>query len=455
MTKAENYWNQLTATLWFVPTIFVVGSILLAFLFVGIDYSVGERLGYFPRFFGIQPSGAKDMLAVIAGSTMTVAVTAFSITIVALTLASTQFSPRILRTFMRDSGSQIVLGILVGIFTYCIIVLRTIQDGGDNQNNSFVPSISVFFGIILGFVAVGCLIYFIHHVATSIQATSIVAHIAKETTGEIKRTFPTGEVTDKIDRETAEILAGKNFTVINAERTGYVQNADGQELVKLAEKYDLILTMQRGIGQFVIEGLPILQVYSRNGGFAPDAAQIKKLKKFYEIDDFRTVEGDVAFGLRQIVDIALKALSPAVNDTTTGIICVDYLSAILVCLAKRPSCSSYLKSNGKLRLIMEQQKFEDFFDLAFNQIRQNAGGNVAIILRQLSSLNVLSKINLELPSETEKAERHELFKTQAGLLYELAEKTIPAKADLQLIESYHRNIENLLSKREKSMESLA
>ena len=452
MTIAENFWNRLNSTLWFVPAIFVVSGVLLAFLFVGIDYTVGARLGYFPRFFGIQPSGARDMLAVIAGSTITVAVTAFSITIVALTLASTQFSPRILRTFMRDAGNQIVLGILVGIFAYCIIVLRTIQDGGDNQGNSFVPTISVFFGIILGFLAIGGLIYFIHHVATSIQATSIISLIAKETTSEIKRTFPTGETTPAIENETANLLAGEEFQEIAADRTGYVQNADAQELVKLADKHDLVLKIQRRIGQFAIEGLPILRVYSRRKNFVLDAALIAKLKSFYEIDDFRTVEGDVAFGLRQIVDIALKALSPAVNDTTTAVICIDYLSAILCCLAKRPSCSSYFYSNGKLRLVDEQQRFEDFFDLAFNQIRQNAGGNVAIILRQLNSINILSKINVTLECESERRERHDLMQTQGRLLYEFAKESIKADADLKTVTRYYQRVERSLAEREATIQ---
>ena len=190
MTKTKNYWNSLIATLWFVPTLLVAGGVFLALLFVGIDYFIGGQLGYFPRLFGVQPSGARDMLAVIAGSAITVAGTAFSITIVALTLASTQFSPRILRNFMRDTGNQVVLGLLVGVFAYCIIVLRTIREGGDDPNSDFVPSVAVVFGVVLGLAAIGSLIYYIHHIASSIQATSIIALISEETIAEIRRTFP-------------------------------------------------------------------------------------------------------------------------------------------------------------------------------------------------------------------------------------------------------------------------
>ena len=447
MTNTKNYWNHLLSTLWFVPSLLVISGTLLAFLFVGIDSLIGEKMGYFPRLFGIQPSGASDLLSVVATSTITIAVTAFSITIVALTLASTQFSPRILRNFMRDMSNQVVLGIFVGIFAYCIIVLRTIQDGGSDHANSFVPSVSVFFAIILGFVSIGSLIYFIHHVATSIQATSIVSTIAKETIREIKENFPHADDFSAFDEQTANILAGENFLTINADKIGYLQNVDAQELVKLAVKNDLIVKLNRRIGQFIIEGMPIFAVYPKLENFNLNEKLIKDFRQYFEIDDYRTIEGDAAFGLRQIVDIALKALSPAVNDTTTGVICIDYLSAILVSLANRPSCPAFHFENGKLRVIIGQQKFEDFFDLAFNQIRQNAGGNVAVIMRQLNALNVLSKIIADCPHENERRERHDLLETQAKLLLELADKTIPANIDLQTIKNFYERVEKSLLER--------
>ena len=451
MTNTKNYWNHLLSTLWFVPSLLVISGTLLAFLFVGIDSLIGEKMGYFPRFFGIQPSGASDLLSVVATSTITIAATAFSITIVALTLASTQFSPRILRNFMRDMSNQIVLGIFVGIFAYCIIVLRTIQDGGEDHAKYFVPSIAVFFAIILGFAAIGCLIYFIHHVATSIQATSIISTIAKETIKEIKENFPFGDDFSAFDEQTSSILAGKNYLIINADTTGYVQNINAQELVNLAEKYDLIVKSDRRIGQFTIEGMPIFNIFPKSEKFNFDEKIANQFRQYYEIDDFRTVEGDAAFGLRQIVDIALKALSPAVNDTTTGVICIDYLSAIMVTLAKRPSCPSIHSKNGKLRVIIEQQRFEDFFDLAFDQIRQNAGGNVAIIVRELNAMNILSKIIVNLPDETERQERHDLVHTQTRLLYELAERTIKADVDLQTIKNFYQSVEKSLMKRKDNM----
>lgn len=447
MTKTINWWHRLISTLWFVPTLFVVGGILLGIALVAFDYFVGSPFDTLPLIFSVQPSGARDIMAVIAGSSITVAGTVFSITIIALTLASTQFSPRILRNFMRDAGNQAVLGALVGIFVYCIVVVRTIRDGGGDQNVDFVPSTAVFFGVIFGFAGVGCLIYFIHHVAISIQATSIVSSIANETINEIRSSFPNVDESPKLSKRTKDRLTQKPTSTVTSEKNGYVQNADSDQLKRLAENHNIILKMQRRIGQFTIEGLPILEIFSENPEFRLDKESESEFRATYDIGTFRTIEGDAAFGLRQIVDIALKALSPAINDSTTAVTCVDYLTAIMVCIGRRPSCPSYIFENGELRLVIEQQRYEDFFDLAFNQIRQNAGGNVAVILRQLNAVNILSKVNVNLPFKNERRERHLIIQAQSHLLFKLAETTLSANEDLQTVKRYYERVSMSLKKR--------
>jgi uncharacterized membrane protein len=444
MTKSKNYWKRLTSTLWFLPILLAVCGVLLGLVFVGIDRTIGERLGYFPRFFGVEPSGAGNVLAIIAGSTITVVGTVYSITIVALTLASTQFSPRILRNFMRDTGNQIVLGVLVGIFAYCIVVLRTIKTDGDTGEN-FVPALAVVFGLLLGLLGVGFLIYFIHHVAISIQATSIVSSIAAETVIEIKTNYLVRGRQAVIDKATAEYLANAAWIKIPSAATGYIQNADASILLALAAKHDLIVKMRRRVGEFTIVDLPLLQIAGKNTALSVDENLIGKFNDAYDVDNFRTVEGDVAFGLRQIVDIALKALSPAINDSTTGVTCIDYLTAVLAELAARPSCPAFIfDENGMLRVVVNQQKFEDFFDLAFNQIRQSAGGNVAVILRLLTAIEVLSAINKKLPLAAEQTERHELFCEKTQMLEELARETIHTEKDLQNVLRVHKRVADSL-----------
>lgn len=444
MTKTQNYRKRLVSTLWFLPTMLALCGMLLGLVMVAVDNSIGAKLGYFPRFFGIEPSGATNVLAIIAGSTITIAGTVYSITIVALTLASTQFSPRILRNFMRDTGNQFVLGLMVGIFSYCIIVLRTIRSGGDDASESFVPTIAVMFGVLLGLTGVGFLIYFIHHVAISIQATTIISTIAAETTAEIEENYRYEYDEKLFDKQILAEIPQNGWLKIPANATGYIQNADTDALVNLAEKYDLVVQMRRRVGEFTIESLPLLQIHSRRAAFSLNDSMIREFTAAYDIGNFRTVDGDVAFGIRQIVDISLKALSPAINDSTTGISCIDYLTAILVCLAKRPSRPPLHFSQGKLRLVINQQRFEDYFDLAFNQIRQSAAGNVAIILRMITAIEVLGKINRTFKDSAERIERHELFETKILLLKDLAQRTISAEPDLQAVTRRYREAEEIL-----------
>lgn len=443
MTKTQNFWKRLTATLWFIPALCALFGGLLGAALVAVDYYAGSRV-YFPHFLDVQPSGARDMLAVVAGSMITVAGTVFSITIVALTLASTQFSPRILRNFMRDAGNQIVLGAFVGIFAYCIVVLRTIRENGADEGGNFVPSVAVAFGVLFGLSGIGFLIYFIHHVATTIQATSIISQIADETVREIKENYAFEYDAKQYDAQVVKSLAEKKWIKIPSAETGYIQNADTTALFELARRDDLIVQMRRRVGEFTIKGLPLLQIAPRNEGFNPAGDLIAEFNEAYDIGNFRTVEGDVAFGLRQIVDIALKALSPAINDTTTALSCIDYLTAILISLAKRPSPPPLHFCDGALRLVINQQRFEDYFDLAFNQIRQNASGNVAVILRLLNAMEVLGKANQNFNIENERAERHELLETQTRLLIGLAERTIGADADLQTVVRHYDHVRETL-----------
>lgn len=427
MRKTKNIRRQLVGTLWFVPSAMAVAGGLLGLIIVAADYYL-DKNGAFLSFFNVQPSAARDMLSVVAGSMITVAGTVFSITIVALTLASTQFSPRILRNFMRDIGNQVVLGAFVGIFAYCIVVLRTVREGDFGQN--FVPSFAVATGIAFGLSGIGFLIYFIHHVATTIQATSIISQIAAETIREIDEKYPRTCDVSQYDPEVIRELRDRNWIKIESLETGYIQNADTDALFEIAKRDNLIVQMRRRVGEFTIKGLPLLQISPCDSDFEPNQFFVAEFNKAYDIGNFRTVEGDVAFGIRQIVDIALKALSPAINDSTTAISCIDYLTAILVELARRPSLPPLEFDGDDLILYVNQQRFEDFFDLAYNQIRQNSGRNVAIILRLLNALEILGKTNQEFEIAAERKERHDLIENQATILLEIAERTIAAKSDL-------------------------
>ena len=188
MNKFKQLWSNLRSSFWFMPSLIVVVSIVFAVVLIEADSIGSDRwLARWPRLFGAGAQGARDMMSTIAGSMMTVVGVTFSMILVVLALASSQYTSRILRNFMRSRVTQVVLGIFAGIFTYCLIVLRTIR-GGDE--GAFVPNLAVFFGFVLALGGVGALMFFIHHIASSIQASSIIASVAQETIAAIDRLFP-------------------------------------------------------------------------------------------------------------------------------------------------------------------------------------------------------------------------------------------------------------------------
>lgn len=442
MTKSQNFRKRLLSTLWFIPAVLAVLGGLLGILVVVIDNFAWPGVDK-PMLLDVQPSAARDMLAVVAGSMITVAGTVFSITIVALTLASTQFSPRILRNFMRDAGNQYVLGAFVGIFAYCVVVLRTIRENSPENGGNFVPSLAVALGVAFGLSGIGFLIYFIHHVATTIQATSIISQIAGETIAEIELTYEFEYEARRYDTSVVGEFTKGEWLKIRGLSTGYIQNIDIGHLFAIAERENVVVRVRRRVGEFAIAGLPLLEINAASG-FKIDDKLVREFNAAYDVGNFRTIDGDVAFGLRQIVDIALKALSPAINDTTTALSCIDYLSAIMIALARRPSRPPLVFSGSQLRLIKGPQRFEDYFDLSFNQIRQNAAGNVAVILRLLNAMELLGKLNQNFKITSECRERHELILTQSRLLIELGRSTITADSDRESVEArYQRVIENL------------
>ena len=233
MSEFRALWGSLRESLWFVPTVIVLGSIALAAVMVELSAMVGtEALARWPRVFGVGADGSRSLLSAIAGSMITVAGVTFSITMVAVTQVSAQYSPRVLRNFMRDRANQTILGTFVGIFAYCLVVLRTIR-GGDE--GSFVPSLAVVMGLLLAMVGIGVLIFFVHHIATILQASEIIARIAADTGRAIDNLYPEERDTDPAE-ETWHPAGTGSAHPIASPRTGYLQRVDLAGLVGLAEE---------------------------------------------------------------------------------------------------------------------------------------------------------------------------------------------------------------------------
>jgi uncharacterized membrane protein len=411
-------WDALRSSLWFVPTLFVLGAIVLAQGMIELDHllPVDTYAEALPRVFAVGSSGARSVLATIAASMISVAGVAFSITIVALSLASSQYSSRILRNFMADRANQGVLGAFVGIFVYCLWVLRTISE---NDAYTFVPIIAVLGGVMLALVGIACLIFFIHHIAQAIQAERIILAITGETLNAIERLF-----LEKMARP-AEVVrppmpaADAAWHAIAASSTGYLQSVDGDGLVAFAAEHDRVVRMEHPVGGFIVDGSPLVSI---SGDPWPNEAMATRANACFAIGGQRTLVQDASFGVRQIVDVALKALSPGINDTTTAVSCVEHLTAILARLAERRMPSPYRVDKGKLRVIALRPTFGDFLGHAFDQIRQNAGGNVATLGALIEGLAVVAE-------RVDDADRRRDIARQLDLVAAKAQATIEQAED--------------------------
>ncbi|MCJ7838542.1 MAG: DUF2254 domain-containing protein, partial [Burkholderiales bacterium] len=326
-------------------------------------------------------------------SMVTVMGITFSMTLLALVLASGQYTSRVLMNFMRSRVTQATLGVFAGIFAYCLIVLRTIR--GSGGVDEFVPRLAVFFGFVVSLGGVGILIYFIHHIAASIQASSIIASVAQETNASIDRLLP-----EKLDQEpdedegrnqVLESLDERTWYPVPAAVSGYIQSVNIDALLRLAWDSRTIVRMEHGSGAFVVQNTALVSLALT---YPPDQKTIDALNGAFSIGRHRTVDQDPAFGIRQIVDMALKALSPGVNDTSTAVMCVDYLTSILARLAGRQFPPSHRYEGETLRVVAIVPSFEDLLAEAFDQIRGSAEVNVAILARMLGAIDTIGSLTI-------------------------------------------------------------
>lgn len=334
---------------------------------------------------GADPAASQLVLSTIAGSTMTIVSIVYSLLVMALSLASMQFSPRILSGFISDRVSQTTLGVFVGTFTYALIVLRAVQPAPD----PFVPAIAVSGSIGLALFALGWLLYFIHHIARGIHVNRIADRIAKETLAVLDHEAP-----DPLSPE--EIPHGKpasappDAAAIAAPASGYVQLVDIEWLTEIARDHKITIYMRRAVGEFAVEGNALL--YAAPADRVSEAARAACVEAF-DIGEIRTMQQDAEFGVRQIVDMALKAISPAVNDPSTAATCIDHLGAILCRLARRrcPDPEVRDAATGDLLLVRRAISFQRIIDLAFNQLRQYGRGDMAVALRVARALGEVAE----------------------------------------------------------------
>ncbi|WP_416670390.1 DUF2254 domain-containing protein [Egbenema bharatensis] len=388
--KFDTIWDSLRASYWFLPTLMAIGAMALSTLMLLVDSAEIEFLHDVRWIYTGGPDGARQVLSTVAGSMATVATTAFSITIVALQLASSSFGSRLLRNFMQDRGNQFVLGAFVSTYVYSLLVLRTIRN---EDFDFFVPQLSVTVGMILAVFSIGVLIYFIHHAATIIQASHVLAEVSDELHDAIDRLFPQplGHSIPDRYRPISEIPIDftENSRSIQSERTGYLQLIDDASLMKLARQHDLLIHLRHRPGKFIIQNSDIARVYPAE---RVNSDLARRINKTLILGKERTEQQDVEFPIDQLVETATRALSPGINDPFTAIRCIDRLAAGLCHLAQREIPSAYrYDEDDQLRVITVPIRFESIVDQSFNQIRQYGKTDLAVMVRLLEGVYAVAK----------------------------------------------------------------
>ena len=387
--KIQNLWYRLRGSFWFLPALMSLAAILLSYSTTTIDRVFLSRESPVQWLvYSGGPDGARVVLSTIAGSMITVAGVVFSITIVVLTLASSQFGPRLIKNFMNVRANQMVLGTFVATFIYGVLVLRTVNAV---PGKIFVPGLSVTMAIVMSLLSLGVLIFFIHSVSESIQAQNIIARVRRDLEKAVDRIFPEmiGQAEDlshgPIKRDyDIPMTCDRDVCQVKALRSGYLQAVDGDALMKLAAEENLLIHLGYRPGNFITRGGCLVTIWP---GEKVDEALSEKINAIFIVGPERTLEQDAEFAISQLVEIAVRALSPGINDPITAITCIDWLGAALCQLTSRklPPSHRYDERN-RLRVICKPFAFEGMLDAAFNMIRQNAFTVAAVSIHLLETI---------------------------------------------------------------------
>lgn len=380
----RKYWHNLLNVFWFIPGLVSLLGPLLALFFLALDHRIGRAENLFIFIFSGDAAEASTILSTLAGSLITVVGLTFSITIVVLQLVASQYTPRALRNFLQDRLTQVVAGGFAAISAYCLIVLTTVQSASI-PGHSFLPSISITIAMGLGFLGLVLLLIFIHHAGSVIQVAHITAHLAKQTMRAIDMQSQ-GWVGEALEESYPLIQPQHRETgpaCIRAPRAGYIQSIALTTLVKDLRRPPLYLHLLVCPGDFVTGETIIAEVWPAD---AADAICRKAIHHGVLIERERDITQDVRFGMRQLADIALRALSPAVNDPTTAVLCIQYLQAVFERFVRlQPSPGLFHFANGASIMEIRQPAFREYFEV-FLDIAYYAGEDKRVITTLLTAL---------------------------------------------------------------------
>jgi len=410
--------DVLRTNLWLVPALEIVAAVILFVITYTLDRAAYEGVFTVPGWaISGGPDVARTVLTAIAAAVITVIGVVFSIVIVALTLTSTQFGPRMLRNFIRDRGTQITLGTYVATFVYAVLTLGSV---GQGSHGAFVPHISVTVTLALMLADVAVLIYFLHHIALQIQLPQVIASIAADLQSAIE--LQAGDPSVGADAQLAALLIADmdgEGGVIEAPRSGYLQFIQHETLVTIATEVDAVIHVRYRPGHFIIQGSEYATVWPAEA--AGRVAQ--ELAKAHVTGPYRTLAQDVSFGIDQLVEICIRALSSAINDTFTALTCVDWIGDSLAKVTGRwQPTRVYRDPGGAVRVIATEVTWERLVQRAFEKVRQAARGMPAVMIRQLDAL-------ARIMERTTAPQDRQVLLDQAAMIERLSARTVDEPSD--------------------------
>ncbi|TXN23206.1 DUF2254 domain-containing protein [Methylobacterium sp. WL9] len=412
---------------WLRPTLIVLGCVGLAQLAVWLEtaHIAGYDASSPDQNWGYSggAEGARALLSAVASSTIGVAGTTFSITIAALTLASGQMGPRLLRNFTRDARNQVVLGIFLGTFAYALMVLRTVRTV---QESPFVPHLAITGAMVLALLSLATLVWFVHHIATSINVETVVDAVHRDLCSAVEaRTRDSAGITCS-----ARPPEGGGVTVSGS---GYLQAVDEEGLADWAHEHGVVVALRIRPGDYVPSGIPVAHL---SAGVA-DADADKAIRRALTFGRRPAALQDLEYSIRQLVEIAVRALSPGINDPFTAGSVVDHLGDSLCRVASRHLPTGTVTRDGEAVLVVPVTNYDGLCDAMFHMIRQNAAGSVHVLARMLDVLTRVAEVE-RLTNRAAELRRH------ADLVIAAARRDVDDPDDLADLENRYGRCRHML-----------
>lgn len=371
--------------LWVVPLAMTVAALGLFATTRWMDDNLVELEQNLPQVLVADtPADAVVVLNALLGAVAAVLALVFATSILSFSIASSQLGPRLIRRFMRDVTTQITLGGFMATLVFIVLTLSSVRSA-----SLVVPRISMAMSILMALSCFALLVYYVHRVASMIQAPNVVAGVVRdldEVLGEADSYLPEIRRADRGGAEEAVRRGREGGGAVAARRSGYVQLVDHTRLLDVAIGHDAVIVLERRPGQFVVEGQTLARVVPLEA--AEHAAPV--LAHAVDIGWSRSLRQDLEFAMAQVAEIGLRALSPAINDTYTGLTCIDWLGSAMVDFGRHAEQSGgYCSDDGVVRVVEPSLRFDRALKSAFDLLRQAGANNPAVLVRMLDVLTAM------------------------------------------------------------------